>query len=197
VSAFFVALEAAGKDCRALHKAKVAAIGPATGKAVAQRGVKPDVVARTFVAEGLLEALAAYDLDGAKVLLPRAAQAREVLPETLASRGARVEVVPAYETVAPQGSAEALKQAMAEGFDAVTFTSSSTVTNFLALLDQPDQKELSRRSQSGEVIAASIGPITTQTARDAGISVQVEPEAYTIDDLVKALASHFAQSAKA
>lgn len=195
VSAFFAALNAVGKDCRSLYKAKVAAIGPATGKAVAGRGVKPDVVARTFVAEGLLDALAAHDLDGAKVLLPRAAQAREVLPETLASRGARVEVVPAYETVAPQGSAEALKQAMAEGFDAVTFTSSSTVSNFLALMDESHRRELTRRSQSGEIIAASIGPITTQTAREAGLSVQVEPGAYTIDDLVEALAGHFAASA--
>ena len=197
VSAFFAALDAAGKDCRALHQAKVATIGPATGQAVAQRGVKPDVVARTFVAEGLLEALAAYDLDGAKVLLPRAAQAREVLPETLASRGAQVEVAPAYETVALTDSAKTLKQAMADGFDAVTFTSSSTVTNFLALLDQADKQELIRRSQSGETIMASIGPITSQTARDEGLDIQVEPEAYTIDDLVEALAGHFAQSSEA
>jgi uroporphyrinogen III methyltransferase/synthase len=193
VSAFFAALDEAGKDCRSLFKAKVAAIGPATGKAVAKRGVKPDVVARTFVAEGLLEALADYDLEGAKVLLPRAAQAREVLPETLASRGAQVEVAPAYETVAPEGSADALKQAMADGFDAATFTSSSTVTNFLALLEQADRDELIRRSQAGETALASIGPITSQTARDAGLEVKVEPGAYTIDDLVKALASHFAQ----
>lgn len=197
VSAFFAVLDATGKDCRALHRAKVATIGPATGQAVAQRGVKPDVVARTFVAEGLLEAIAPYDLEGAKVLLPRAAQAREVLPQTLASRGAQVEVAPAYETVAPAGSAQALKQAMADGFDAVTFTSSSTVTNFLALLDQADKQELIRRSRSGETIMASIGPITSQTARDEGLDIQVEPEAYTIDDLVEALASHFAQSSEA
>jgi uroporphyrinogen III methyltransferase/synthase len=194
VNAFFAALDAAGKDCRALHKAKVATIGPATGKAVTKRGVKPDVVARTFVAEGLLEALSAYDLDGAKVLLPRAAQAREILPETLASRGAKVEVVPAYETVAPEGSAEALKQAMADGFDAVTFTSSSTVTNFLALLNKKDRKELIRRSQSTEVTIASIGPITSQTARDDGLDIHVEPGAYTIDDLMQALSSHFTKS---
>lgn len=197
VQAFFAALEAAGKDCRALHKAKVAAIGPATGKVVAQRGVKPDVVARTFVAEGLLEALSDYDLNGAKVLLPRAAQAREVLPETLASRGAQVEVVPAYETVAPEGSAQALKQAMDDGFDAVTFTSSSTVTNFLALLDKTGRQELIHRTQSGDTVVASIGPITSQTARDEGLDIQVEPGAYTIDDLVEALASHFAQSPEA
>ncbi len=196
VQAFFAALEGGGKDCRSLHRAKVAAIGPATGKAVAQRGVKPDVVARTFVAEGLLEALAAHDLNGAKVLLPRAAQAREVLPETLASRGAQVEVVPAYETVAPAGSAEELSQAMADGFDAVTFTSSSTVTNFLALLDQAGKQELIRRSQAGDITLASIGPITSQTARDEGLDVQVEPEAYTIQDLVEALAGHFFQSLK-
>jgi uroporphyrinogen III methyltransferase/synthase len=196
VKAFFAALEAAGKDCRALHRAKVAAIGPATGKAVTKRGIKPDVVARTFVAEGLLEALADYDLNGAKVLLPRAAQAREVLPETLASRGAKVEVVPAYETVAPTGSAEALKQAMADGFDAVTFTSSSTVTNFLALLDQDDRQKLIRRSKAKQITVASIGPITSQTAREAGLEVQVEPEAYTIGDLAQALSSHFAASSE-
>jgi uroporphyrinogen III methyltransferase/synthase len=195
VKAFFTALEAAGKDCRALYRAKLAAIGPATGKAVAKKGVKPDVVARTFVAEGLLEALAAYDLNGAKVLLPRAAQAREILPETLASRGAQVEVVAAYETVAPAGSADALQQALAEGFDAVTFTSSSTVRNFLALLDDGGRQELIRRSQAGEIIAASIGPITTRTARDAGLKIQVEPDAYTIDALVEALAGHIAANA--
>lgn len=196
VKAFFAALEAAGKDCRALHRAKIATIGPATGKAVAKRGLKPDVVARTFVAEGLLESLAGYDLSGATVLLPRAAQAREVLPETLASRGARVEVVTAYETIAPTGSAKALKEAMASGFDAVTFTSSSTVTNFLALLDRDDQEELIRRSKAKEVTVASIGPITSQTARDKGLEVQVEPGAYTIGDLVHALSSHFAASSE-
>ncbi len=194
VKAFFAALEAAGKDCRALHGAKLAAIGPATGQALARRGVRPEVVAKTFVAEGLLEALGAHDLAGARVLLPRAAQAREVLPQTLASRGAQVEVVAAYETVAPPESAQALALALEQGLDAVTFTSSSTVANLLALLDQPGREEFVRRSQDGRLIVASIGPITSRTARDQGLAVAVEPAAYTIDALVEALAGHFARA---
>jgi len=195
VQAFFAALAEAGKDCRALYRAKVAVIGPATGQALAKRGLKPDLVARTFVAEGLLQSLAEYDLAGARVLLPRAAEAREVLPETLASQGAKVEVVAAYETVAPPESAKALREALEQGFDAVTFTSSSTVENFLALLDQAGRDELIRRSQSGQTCLASIGPITSETARQHGLAVAVEPAAYTIDALVEALAAHFAAKA--
>jgi uroporphyrinogen III methyltransferase/synthase len=193
--AFFGALAAAGKDARALHGAKVAAIGPATARAIRERGVEPEVVAKSFVAEGLLEALAGFDLQGRRVLVPRAAQARQVLPETLASRGAVVEVVPAYRTVAPQESAGRLARALEEGLDAVTFTSSSTATNLMALLDEQGRQELIRRTRAGELVAASIGPITSRTAQGLGLAVQVEPAAYTIPDLIQALAGHFAARA--
>jgi uroporphyrinogen III methyltransferase/synthase len=193
--AFFGALAVAGKDARALHGAKVAAIGPATARAIRERGVEPEVVAKSFVAEGLLEALAGFDLQGRRVLVPRAAQARQVLPETLASRGAVVEVVPAYRTVAPEESAGRLARALEEGLDAVTFTSSSTATNLMALLDEQGRQELIRRTRAGELVAASIGPITSRTAQGLGLAVQVEPAAYTIPDLIQALAGHFAARA--
>jgi uroporphyrinogen III methyltransferase/synthase len=195
VEAFFDALAAAHKDSRSLHGAKVAAIGPATAQAIRARGVEPEVVAKSFVAEGLLEALAGHDLQGRRVLVPRAAQAREVLPETLAGRGAVVEVVPAYRTVAPEDSARALARALAEGLDAVTFTSSSTVSNLMALLDEPGRRELVRRSRAGELVVASIGPITSRTARELGLAVHAEPAAYTIADLLQALAARFAPAA--
>ncbi|MCB2185896.1 MAG: uroporphyrinogen-III C-methyltransferase [Deltaproteobacteria bacterium] len=187
VEAFFAALAAAGKDARALGRARLAVIGPATAAALAVRGLIADVTARTFVAEGLLEALGPEGVRGKRVLIPRALEAREVLPETLADWGAQVEVVPAYQTTSPPEAAGQLAEALDEGLDLITFTASSTVTNLLAVLAPEIRQRLAAATAAGEIRVATLGPITSATAREAGLTVHVEPASYTIPALVEAL----------
>ncbi|MBI5521230.1 MAG: uroporphyrinogen-III C-methyltransferase [Desulfarculus sp.] len=192
VEAFFAALDARDKDARHLGGALVGAIGPATAQALREEGLHPDLTAASFLAEGLLEALAGQNLQGSRVLIPRAEQARELLPETLTQRGALVEVVPAYRTVKPPESAQMLKQALEEGLDVVTFTASSTVVNLMALLEPEQRRRFVEMTQKGQITVASIGPITSQKARELGLAVHVQPAAYTIEALVEAIARHFA-----
>ena len=194
VEPFFTALKNIGRDVRALRDVKIAAIGPATAQALSDMGLTCDVTARTFVAEGLLEALGEHNLKGKKVLIPRAAQARQVLPETLQDRGALVDVVAAYETMIPMGSRQKIAQAMEDGLDVITFTASSTVRNMMRLLDEEKQAQLVAASQNDEITIASIGPVTSQTAREYGFKVHLEPVAYTIPDLIAALTAHFSAS---
>ncbi len=192
VEAFFAALDEAGRDARALAGCKLGAIGPATAAALGAHGLRSDVTARTFQAEGLIEALQSQGLTGQRVLIPRAAEAREVLPETIAEWGNLVQVVPAYRTVMPEDSPDLLAAALNQGLDAVTFTASSTVSNLMAMLDAEGQAELARRSHSGELCVAAIGPITAATAQGYGLKVAVQPESFTIQALIAALSAHFA-----
>lgn len=176
---FVAALDACELDGRALAGARLAAIGPGTAAALAEAHLRADLVPDRFVAEGLLAAFPAAPSDGGRVLLARAAVARDVLPEGLAALGWEVHDVPAYRTV-PRVPDEATSDAVAAA-DVVTFTSSSTVTNYLAAgLAVPP-------------VVACIGPITAATARDAGLAVAVEAEVHTIDGLVDALVAHFAR----
>jgi uroporphyrinogen III methyltransferase/synthase len=163
-------------DARALAGVTVAAIGPGTARALVERGIVADIVPERFVAEGLIEALGDFELAGARVLLARAAEARDVLPEWLAEQGAVVDVVGLYETVREQPNAAAIEAA--EGADYVTFTSSSTVTNLLEALGE-------RFPRDARVV--SIGPVTTQTAEAAGLTVDVQAERHDIDGLLQAL----------
>jgi uroporphyrinogen III methyltransferase/synthase len=140
--------------------------------------IKVDVVAEQYVAEGLLAGLAPYDLNGARILIPRAAIARDVLPEELARRGALVDVAEAYRSVAPPELAQRAHEAIARHPDWITFTSSSTVQN---LVDAIGTEALSA------VRVASIGPITSETLRKCGISVNVEAATYTIAGLVASI----------
>ncbi len=192
VDAFFQRLRACGKDTRALGYARVGAIGPATAERCAVYGVVPDLVPDEYRAEGVLDALAAEGLtSGARVLIPRALEAREVLPDTLRERGAHVDVVPVYRTVLGAGEPEVLRR-IAEGtVDAVTFASSSTVRNFLTLLEGSEAE-----ARIGEIAVASIGPITSATARELGLDVTVEAQPYTIPALAGALAEHYARTAR-
>jgi uroporphyrinogen III methyltransferase/synthase len=169
---FFAALAAVGADTRALARVKVAAIGPGTAEALAGGGVRADLVPERFVAESLV---AAFPPGGGRVLLPRAAVARDALPAGLAERGYTVDVVEAYRTVVGRPAPEAL--AAAATADAVTFTSSSTVTNYLTVAgDLPVPP-----------VVACIGPVTADTARAAGLTVDVVAAEHTIDGLVSAL----------
>ncbi len=176
VKLLFEALAAAGRDARALAGATVAAIGPGTARALAAHGIGADVVPERFVAEALVEALADVDVEGRRVLVARAAEARDVLPDALRERGGIVDVVPLYETVreAPEDAAVAA----AQDADYVTFTSSSTVTNLAEALGD-------RFPARARIV--SIGPITSETAREAGLEVAVEAERHDVDGLLTAL----------
>jgi uroporphyrinogen III methyltransferase/synthase len=176
VRLLFEAMKAAGRDGRALAGATVAAIGPGTARALADRGITADVVPERFVAEALVEALAAIEVEGKRVLVARAAEARDVLPDALRERGAEVDVVALYETV--RESPEEGEIERAQGADYVTFTSSSTVTNLGEALG-------ARFPKSARVV--SIGPVTSETARAAGLQVDVEAERHDIAGLLDAL----------
>ncbi|HEX6602103.1 MAG TPA: uroporphyrinogen-III C-methyltransferase [Solirubrobacterales bacterium] len=176
VHLLFEAMEAAGVDARALAGVTVAAIGPGTARALAERGVLADVVPERFVAEGLIEALEETEVAGARVLVARAAEARDVLPDALRERGAEVDVVPLYETVREEPGEEEIEAA--QGADYVTFTSSSTVTNLTAALGD-------RFPRGARIV--SIGPITSETIRAAGLGVDIEAERHDVDGLLDAL----------
>jgi uroporphyrinogen III methyltransferase/synthase len=164
----------------------ICAIGPATAAEFAQSGVKVDLVPREFTAEGLLEALRERDVGGKAFLIPRAKVARDVLPRVLADKGARVEIVEAYETVVPVLAPGELRRLLTPPPDVITFTSSSTVTHFAKLVGEGKTSELLSR-----VAIASIGPITSRTIRDLGLNVNIEAEQSTIPALVRAIAGYF------
>ncbi len=172
-----------GGDIRELRGVRVYAIGPQTALRVKELGIPVDVVPENFVAESLLDSLAAEGgLAGRRFLLPRAAVAREILPDTLRKRGAHVDVVPAYQTLRTGVETDALRKRLEDGaIDAITFTSSSTVTNFLELAGP------SLRPLLADVKIACIGPITAETARAAGLNVAIVPDTFTVAALVAAL----------
>ena len=176
VDLLFEAMAAQGRDARALANASVAAIGAGTEAALAAHGVIADIVPERFVAEELVEALRKLELDGKPVLVARAAEAREVLPEALRKQGAKVDVVTLYETVAEEPDPEALERA--KDADFITFTSSSTVRNFM---------EASSNGVPEGARIVSIGPITSEAAREAGLTVDIEAERHDIAGLVNAL----------
>jgi uroporphyrinogen III methyltransferase / synthase len=176
VRLLFEALSGAGRDARSLANATVAAIGPGTAASLREHGVIADIVPEESVSEALVEALAEVEVEGRPVLIARAAEARDVLPDALRERGAEVDVVGLYETVAEQASEESIEAAQEAEY--VTFTSSSTVRNFVHAVG-------ARFPRQARVI--SIGPVTSAAARDAGFEVHAEAERHDIDGLVEAL----------
>jgi uroporphyrinogen III methyltransferase/synthase len=174
---FLERLDKSARDLRSL-RARVCAIGPATRQAVENLHLKVDVVPQDYVAESLVKAFDPFDIRGQRMLLARAAAARELLPEELRRRGACVEVVPAYRTVIPENAAECVREVFARKPDWVLFTSSSTVKNFLSVAGA--------RALEG-VGVASIGPVTSETARKLGVQVTVEAQPYTLDGLIAAV----------
>jgi uroporphyrinogen III methyltransferase / synthase len=176
VRLLFEAMRNAGLDARAFAGATVAAIGPGTARALAKCGIAADIVPERFVAESLVESLAAVEVSGKRVLVARAADARDVIPEHLEGRGAEVDIVALYETVREETSTEAIEAAQAA--DYVTFTSSSTVRNLTEALGE-------RFPKDARIL--SIGPVTSEAVTDAGLEVHVEAERHDIDGLVAAL----------
>jgi uroporphyrinogen III methyltransferase/synthase len=187
VSAFFERLGVLRRDVRSLHRARLAAVGPATARELERHGLLVDVVPEEYRAEGVAAALLAAGIAGRKVLLARAAAAREVLPDTLRAAGALLEEVASYQTIAARTDAAEIRALLAAGaIDLVTFTSSSTVRSFLGLVGS-DAVSLLARSAIG-----CIGPITAETAREAGLEVTIQPSAYTIPAFAEAVVAHFA-----
>lgn len=195
VSSFFGQLRAQGKDARAFGAAKVCAIGPATAAALEEHGIAADAVPPRFVAESVAETLVNCGVGaGSSVLLLRAAVARDTLVDALRAEGAQVDAVAVYDTVKPQADEQvaALKERLAEGsVDAVTFTSSSTVRNFCDMLSDAMGKDAFLEAMQG-VARLSIGPVTSKTAADFGLSVSAEAAEYTIPGLVAATQEYFA-----
>ena len=171
---------------RDVARAAVAAIGPATAEALVRHGVVPDLVPDRFVAEAVVTSLAARgDVRGKTILLPRAREARDALPDGLRVLGAVVDVIPVYQTICETGDGSGLAaELLAGSIDLVTFTSSSTVRGFVDLVGRP-------AAASGRFAAAVIGPVTAGTARELGITVAIEALDYTVPGLVAAIVRYY------
>jgi len=172
-----------------LDHLKIAAIGPATKSAIEAHGLKVAVTPKEYIAESVVAALAKR-VKGKRVLLVRAKVARDVIPRELREAGAHVDVVEAYETVAPEASARRLRAVLASNRkpDAITFTSSSTVKNFVSLIGLRGARAALKKDELGRgVHSASIGPVTSATLRDFGLPVDIEAKQYTMQGLVDAI----------
>ncbi len=190
ITYFFARLNATGRDSRALASCCIGAVGRATAKALHRHGIRADLVPENFTGESLARALINGGVEGKKILLPRALKAMETLPEMLGDAGAEVTVAPVYQNVPPQGRKDELREELESGeIDLVTFTSSSTVTNFLTMVDAADSSELHRLLDGVKI--AAIGPITAETVRKNGLQVDIQPENYTIADMVDAIAAYY------
>ena len=180
-------LAGAGHGAEVLAKTRTAAIGPATAAALREWGLSVDVVPGEYVAEALAERLRPLIRPGDRVLLPRAAETRDLLVRELAAMGARVDEVPAYRTRPAAPAAARLREAiLTRSLDVVTFTSSSTVRNCAALFDPGELARL-----LAGVHVACIGPVTRATAAEFGLEVDIVPGAYTIPALAGAIAAYF------
>lgn len=184
---FFDRLHEHRRDARALGTCQVCAVGPKTAAAIRAYGIEPDLIPEDYKAEGVVAAFGKQDLRQRKILFPRADKAREVIPHALAELGAEVDAPVTYCNVLPDSlPAEALQALEETRVDCITFTASSTVENLAALLGENRFLRL-----LDGVTVASIGPITSRTCRDLGLKVDIEPEAYTLEQLTSAIVSHF------
>jgi uroporphyrinogen-III synthase len=185
VEAFWERMYKLGFDAGSLRYLKIAAIGPSTKKAITERGIHVDVMPSEYVAEAVAHALR-NKVNDKTVLLARAKVARDVIPQELKKAGATVDVVEAYETVMPQRSRERLRKLLADPdrkLNVITFTSSSTVKNFVTLHGSGQKI----KSQLADIQFASIGPITSATLREVGLRAHIEAKKYTIPGLVDAI----------
>ncbi len=190
VEALFARLEKLKQNSGNLEHLKIVAIGPATRKSIEAHGMRVHVMPKEYVAESVVTALHRR-VKGKRVLLVRAKVARDVIPRELRKAGARVNVVEAYETVAPKASQRRLRALLAGSErkpHAITFTSSSTVKNFVGLLGLRGARAALRKLPAHHgVHSASIGPVTSATLREFGLPVDVEAKEYTIPGLIAAI----------
>jgi uroporphyrinogen III methyltransferase / synthase len=184
---FFERLFQQGLDVRSLGHLRTAAIGPATADQLRRFGLNTDILPKTYQAESVVAAFAQIDINGRKVLLPRAKEARAILPEELQRMGAQVDEVVAYQTLTADEESDTLIAALEKNeVDMITFTSSSTVNNFRSLLPAGRESTLMKG-----VAVACIGPITAETAKSMGIHVDLTAQDFTIDGLCNAVVSYF------
>lgn len=185
-------LSARGLAWAAIARKRVAAIGPATAEALAEHGVRVELVPAEYRAEALVEGLRRVVGPADRILLPRAKETRDVLVVELRRLGVAVTEVPAYQTRRIEDGVVRLREALASGsVDAVTFTSSSTARNFAEQFSDAE-----RSAWRGRMAVASIGPITAATAAEYGLSTDVMPSEYTIPALARALADYFSRTPK-
>ena len=186
---FFERLKTRSMDIRSLKGVNLCVVGPKTAEALEQHGLKADLIPTEFKAEGVLAALGGVQVKGRKFLVPRAKVARELIPDKLRELGAEVTVATAYENVRPAADVERVKRLLEEKrIAAVTFTSSSTVNNFVEMLGEKEYKSL----MNGAAVAC-IGPVTAKTAEEYGMKIDIMPRDYTIPALVEAMVEYFAR----
>ena len=185
---FFNQLFEMGKDVRALGHLKLCTIGPVTAQQLMDYGLKTDILPKTYRAESVVQAFEKTNMRDKRVLLPRAKEARTVLPHALREMGAIVDEITAYKTIAVKGhDKEIVSRIHHADIHMVTFTSSSTVNNFCNIFPDSINNDLFKK----QVCIASIGPITSETAQKNGLKVSVEAEEYTIPGLVKAIINYW------
>ena len=196
VDAFMERLFTGSRDARTLNGVRLCTIGPATAERLGRYGLKVDLAPAEHRAEAVSEALRReQDLTGARVLLPQADLARELLPIELRRAGAEVIEVTAYRTVPaaqePASGRDIYEMLLEQEIDVVTFTSASTVRNFATLLGAKPAADLLRTT-----VVASIGPVTAEAAQHLGIETTIMPATYTVPALAEAIAAHFATSGR-
>jgi uroporphyrinogen III methyltransferase/synthase len=195
INFFFRRLGEKGLDARDLKGPKIAVVGTATADSLYAYGIKADLLPKEFTGEGLAETLLEQGVTGQKILIPRALEAREILPEKLQEGGALVDVAPVYRNVRPDDYALVREALEEKQIDMVTFTSSSTVRNFLEMLAIKSDDDFKRLL--GEVKIAVIGPITARTALQSNLRIDVQPETYTIAAMVDAIVDYYMESSPA
>lgn len=182
---FFRRLQETGRDLRDLKGIRICTIGPATASALEAMGIRVDLVPESYISEGVVSAFDKHDINGRKILLPRAEMARDVIPDGLAALGAAVDVVTVYRTVASDRKKGELELLIAAGkVDVITFTSPSTVTNFMAIMEKDFRLP-------PQIRIACIGPVTAAAVKKAGLPVDILREEFTIPGLVEALIEFF------
>jgi len=193
VEPFLERLKLRGKTAEALSAHKVGAIGAETAKRLEAARIRASLVPERYQAEGILDAISPEEICGKRVLIPRAAEAREILPATLRKWGAVVDVVVAYRTELPRLDVRPLSDLLVERkVDVITFTSSSTVRNFVRLFGGRKLGEIAR----GSTIAC-IGPITAATVEELGGRADIVADQFTVKDMLRAIVEHFQTSSKA
>jgi uroporphyrinogen III methyltransferase/synthase len=184
---FLERLRSLGEDLRVLKGINLCTIGPATAAELQRVGITPDFMPAEYRAEAVVKGLGIKKLKGSHILLPRAKVAREILPVELKRLGAKIDVIPVYQTVRPDGDLNRIESYLNVGeIDVATFTSSSTVKNFVDMLGHKEVPSLLKN-----VAVACIGPITAKTAKAYGIQTKIMPKAYTIPALTDAIVDYF------
>jgi uroporphyrinogen III methyltransferase/synthase len=188
VRPFMERLSRQGRDARALSGLRLCCIGPRTAEELDAYGLRADLIPAEFQAEGLIDAMKAAGVASQRVLIPRAAVAREILPKQLRALGAHVQVVTAYRTIRPSVDVDRFKELLRKHeLHVVTFTSSSTVENFCALFENLEEM----KKLTAQAVVACIGPITAKTATEHGLPVAILAAQNTVPALAEAIVQYY------